>query len=253
MGDCVGRGLAARLRASGPQVVLTLSLCAVAAAPAAAGGDAPTTEIFTGIGVEDNSTQGYVGAGFAFGKGLYAPGWRLRAVGAFGGYDYQSALGGRSDFTFDGQDAFGAALIGYQFGASAAIFRIFAGIEGENQDITPHDPNNSVQGSAVGLRLQAESWFDLSARSFLSVDAAYGTAFQEYWSLARYGYRLRPWLAMGVEGGLLGNEEYDAGRGGGFFRFNLLATELTISGGFTGNYLESEPSGYLSAGLYRRF
>jgi hypothetical protein len=90
----------------------------------------------------------------------------------------------------------------------------------------------------VGLRLQAESWFDLSARSFISVDAAYGTAFQEYWSLARYGYRLRPWLAMGVEGGLLGKEEYDAGRGGGFFRFNLLATELTVSGGFTGNYLE---------------
>ncbi len=94
MGGCIGRGLAARLRASGPQVVLSLSLCAIAATPAAAGGDAPTTEIFAGVGVEDNSTQGYVGAGFAFGKGLYAPGWRLRAVGAFGGYDYQSALGG---------------------------------------------------------------------------------------------------------------------------------------------------------------
>jgi hypothetical protein len=66
-------------------VVLSLSLCALAAPPALAAEDGPTTEIFTGIGVEENSTQGYVGAGFAFGKGLYAPGWRLRAVGAFGG------------------------------------------------------------------------------------------------------------------------------------------------------------------------
>jgi hypothetical protein len=185
--------------------------------------------------VEDNSTQGYVGAGYAFGKGLYAPGFRLRAVGAFGGYNYKSALGDAGPTNFDGQDAFGAALLGYQFGAGPTTLRIFPGIEGENQDITPHDPNNSVQGSAVGLRLQAESWLDLSARSFLSVEAAYGTAFQEYRSLAWVGYRLRPWLATGVEGGLLGNEEYDAARGGGFLRFDMWATEITVSGGFTGN------------------
>jgi hypothetical protein len=105
----------------------------------------------------------------------------------------------------------------------------------------------------VGLRLQAESWFDLSDRTFLSVDAAYGTAFQEYWSLARLGFRMRPRLAIGVEGGLLGNEEYDAGRGGGFLRFDMRAMEVTISGGFTGNYLDGAPSGYVTAGIYRRF
>jgi hypothetical protein len=129
--------------------------------------------------VEDNSTQGYVGAGYAFGKGLYAPGFRRRAVGAVGGYNCKSALGDAVPTNSDSQDAFGAALLGYQFGAGPTTLRIFPGIEGENQDITPHDPNNSVQGSAVGLRLQAESWLDLSARSFLSVEAAYGTAFQD--------------------------------------------------------------------------
>ena len=61
----------------------------------------------------------------------------------------------------------------------------------------PHDPNYSVQGSALGLRLQAESWLDLSARSFLSADASYGTAFQEYWSLVRLGYRLTPRFSLG--------------------------------------------------------
>jgi cellulose biosynthesis protein BcsS len=92
----------------------------------------------------------------------------------------------------------------------------------------PHDPNNSVQGSALGLRLQAESWLDLSARSFLSVDASYGTGFQEYWSLARLGYRLTPRFALGLEGGALGNEEYDAGRGGGFARVNFRTLEVTL-------------------------
>ena len=117
----------------------------------------------------------------------------------------------------------------------------------------PHDPNNSVQGSALGLRLQAESWLDLSARSFLSVDASYGSAFQEYWSLARLGYRLTPRFALGLEGGALGNEEYDAGRGGGFARVNFRTLEVTLSGGFIGNYLEDDPSGYVAFGLYRPF
>jgi hypothetical protein len=29
--------------------------------------------------------------------------------------------------------------------------------------------------------------------------------------------------------------------------------EMTLPGGFTGNYLEDEPSGYASLGLYRAF
>jgi len=49
-----------------------------------------------------------------------------------------------------------------------------------------------VQGNAVGLKLAAESWLDLSPLWFLSVDASYGTAFQEYWSLARAGYLSSP-------------------------------------------------------------
>jgi hypothetical protein len=69
----------------------------------------------------------------------------------------------------------------------------------------------------------------------------------------RLGYRVRPRLSLGIEGGALGNEEYDAGRGGGFARVNFRALELTLSGGFTGNYLEDEPSGYVALGLYRAF
>lgn len=64
---------------------------------------------------------------------------------------------------------------------------------------------------------------------------------------------MRPRLSLGLEGGALGNEEYDAGRGGGFVRVNFRDFETTLSGGFTGNYLEDDPSFYLSLGLYRPF
>jgi hypothetical protein len=69
----------------------------------------------------------------------------------------------------------------------------------------------------------------------------------------RLGYRLTPRFSLGLEGGALGNEEYDAGRGGGFARVNFRAMEVTLSGGFTGNYLEDQPSGYVALGLYRPF
>ena len=56
-----------------------------------------------------------------------------------------------------------------------------------------------------------------------------------------------------AEGGAIGNEEYDAGRAGGFLRMNFRDTEFTLSGGFTGNYLEDDPSGYVALGIYRSF
>jgi hypothetical protein len=154
---------------------------------------------------------------------------------------------------FDGDDSYGAALIGYQFRRQLLFLKVFAGIEAEDQHIVPHDPNNSVQGSEVGLKLQAESWLDYSPRTSFSLDASYGTAFQEYWTLARTGYRLTPRLSLGIEGGALGNEEYDAGRAGGFTRIYFRNTAITVSGGFTGNYLEDDPSGYVSVGVYRPF
>jgi hypothetical protein len=37
----------------------------------------------------------------------------------------------------------------------------------------------------------------------MSADASYSTAFQQYWALARLGYRARPRLSLGLEGACL--------------------------------------------------
>jgi Cellulose biosynthesis protein BcsS len=242
------------LRSTGAAGGLSLCLCAPLALAEEAN---PRTEYLTGFEASDNYASGYVGAGYALSKAGYdAPGFRLRAIGASGRYDYQGSLlidDVSVPTTFDGQVSFAAALLGYEFRPGGVIVKLFAGVEGEDQRIAPRDPDNSVQGTELGLILQAELWRDLSERSFLSFDASYGTAFQEYWSLLRLGWRLTPRLALGLEGGALGNEEYDAGRGGGLARVNLRAMEITLSGGFTGNYLEDQPSGYVALGVYRKF
>jgi hypothetical protein len=88
-----------------------------------------------------------------------------------------------------------------------------------------------VQGSALGLRLQQETWLDISPRFYLSADASYGTAFQEYCALSRLGFRATHRFALGLEGGALGNEEYDAGRAGGFLRLNFRAANSRSQAG----------------------
>ena len=94
------------------------------ASTASAVADDPRSEIFTGLEASNNAISGYLGAGYAFGKGLYASGWRIRAVGSLGRYDYRGTLfGAGSDLgtTFDGDASYGAALLGYQFRAETLI------------------------------------------------------------------------------------------------------------------------------------
>jgi Cellulose biosynthesis protein BcsS len=225
-------------------------------AAAYAQAEGPRNEFFTGFEASENYTSVYVGGGYAFGKGLYTPGWRLRSVASYGRYHYDDALLVGDDLwpiRFEGEAYFVSFLAGYQFHPGPLIVKIFAGLESNSQAITPRDPNNDVQGSRLGLRLQAEGWYDISPRLYLSTDIAYGTAFESYRTLTRLGFRVKPKLSLGIEGGAHGNAEYDAGRGGGFARVNLYKTEVTLSGGFTGSYLEDEPSGYVALGLYRAF
>ena len=247
-------GIRSALRAGGVLALAALSLAAQDE-PLRAEPEMPHTEMFSGFEAGDNYASGWVGGGYAP-EGLHAPGLRLRAVGAYGRYHYDGALfdgGAFAATTFNGQMGFAAALVGYQFRPGAATVKLFAGVEAIDQNIQPRDPNNSVQGSEIGLRLVAETWYDVASRWFVSADAIYGTAFQQYWSRARVGFRVRPKLSFGLEGGAVGNEEYDAGRGGGFVRLDVRKLEVTLSGGFTGDYLMDDPSGYISLGVYRTF
>jgi hypothetical protein len=102
------RRISAWLRASGAGGLLFLCICLLGGA-ASAEFDSPKTEFFTGFEASDNYASGYVGAGYALGKaGLYEPGFRLRAVGAYGRYHYDGALltdAGYVPTTFDGEDA----------------------------------------------------------------------------------------------------------------------------------------------------
>ena len=159
-------------------------------------------------------------AGYALGKAGYAAsGFRLRAAGAHGRYDYEgSPLLDGNPTTFDGQDAFAAALIGYEFRPGRLVVKLFTDIEGEDQHIVPHDPTIQCKAarSDCGCKPKAGSICRREASSPPTQAMAPPSRNIGRWCGS--GYRLTPRFSRGLEGGALGNEEYDAGRGGGFAR-----------------------------------
>ncbi len=123
MGGAVARGLEAWLRTSGAGGFLFLGLCFAAQAVAAEPGP-PRTEYFTGFEASDNYASGYVGAGYAFGKaGFRRPGFACAPSAPMAATITRARFRSTAPdvpTTFDGQNAFGAALLGYEFRPGAS-------------------------------------------------------------------------------------------------------------------------------------
>lgn len=215
---------------------------------------APRLEIFSGAGATRNSIFGYGGAVWAFGRSVEAPGPRVKALTGVGAYDYNGALAGvAGPVNFDGDVALAQLLAGYQWRRGEWTVKAYAGVGFETHDLSPGDPSNSVSGGEVGVAGQVELWRNLGESGWVSLDASYADVFASYWTQLRLGRRVRERVSAGLETGVLGNEEYDSARGGGFLRYHLGRTELTLSGGVSGDYLAEDIGGYGAFGLYRKF
>lgn len=160
--------------------------------------------------------------------------------------------GGSVPTRFEGDVVLGELMAGRMWRFGEWIVKAYAGVQYEEHRLAPTDPSNSVKGAEWGAKGQAELWRNLGQNNWFSANGSYGSAFGDYWSQARLGRRLSSLGSLGFEGGGLGNEAYDAGRGGGFVRLHLGAAELTLSGGVTGDYYGEETSGYVALGFYRK-
>lgn len=198
---------------------------------------APRYEFFSGVDATSNSIFGYAGAVWAFGKNVSGEGLRVKALTGTGGYDYGGSLPGvAGSVNFDGDVVLAQLLGGYLWRFGEWTVKAYAGIGFEEHEISPNDPANSVNGSEVGMLGQLELWRNLGMKNWLSADASYSDVFGGYWAQMRLGHRFGKKISAGIEGGALGNEEYDSGRAGGFLRYHLGAMELTLSGGVSGAY-----------------
>lgn len=252
---CKGAGIRfGRLAAAAGRVAG--AVCVMSGAPAGAGEeDKPRLAEFSGVDVTANSRFGYAGGVWTFGRGVEAPGWRLRALGGYGAYVYDGTLafpGGTVPMRFNGEVPVSELLAGRLWRQGEWTFKAYGGVQYIEHAVTPGDPANSVTGAQWGAKGLVEVWRDLGSRAWFAADGAYGTAFDEYRLKARLGRRLTRRVSLGLEAGGFGNAGYDSARGGAFARLHLGGTDITVSGGVSGDYRGEASGGYIALELYRK-
>lgn len=239
--------------------VVLFALLAVAASPAFAA-DLPVkapaaaepVEYGTAyVGVDastNNGLAGYAGVVYAPG-GTDKSGIRLSAFGLYGKYKYTSD--DATPTTFDGRFASGDFLVGYSKVWETASLTFSAGINVQNQYVTPADPNNSVQGTRAGLKIQSDFWSNPTERTLVMGIASFSTAFNTYYSIGRFGYDFfGKEIFIGPEVTALGNERTDQQRLGLHITGIPITSKvkLTLSGGWQRETNERD-AGYATATL----
>lgn len=187
--------------------------------------------------------------------GLDRSGLRLRFMAGYGQYDYDSqrAVAGSLVATeFDGNVTLSEIMAGYAWDFGALWLKTYIGLAYADHRLRPDDPGNDIKGARFGVKGQIESWLRMTPQSWFSADASFSSPFSDYWLQVRLGRDVGSFLSAGPEASLSGNREYGAGRAGGFLRFQAGKSQLTFSGGLSGNFRESD-SYYAATEAYRRF
>ncbi len=145
-----------------------------------------------------------------------------------------------------------AVLPGYQISRPGAALNTYLGPAFEARSITPSDSQKELSGPTWGAKTGLEGWLALGEAFWLGADGGYFTGTQAYSASVRLGYQPLSWLALGPEAAAFGDMDDDSARAGGFLRLTIGATEATIAGGMSSDYLGTT-SAYGSAGLYTKF
>ena len=165
---------------------------------------------------------------------------RLRVVGGYGSYNYSGprAVGvGSQTVDFKGAAAFTDALVGYHKQLGPLTVKVFAGLTASNYQVTPDDPETAIRGPGVGGKVVLETWWNIGARAWSSVDVSWGSLHDSYAARARLGWRFLPSLSLGLEAGAAGNQESDIVRVGGFLRYEWAGGEVSASAGLSNDRL----------------
>jgi cellulose biosynthesis protein BcsS len=179
------------------------------------------------------SYTGYVGGTFAPYADLDTSGLRFSVFGAAGAYQYPAAIGtaNRVKGTYQLADF----LVGYGFNKDGFSAKLQVGLDIQNHDLSPLDPNNPVHGTSIGPKVQGDFYANPTERSMLFGLASYTTVFRTYYSEFKAGYDFFSVkdLYLGPQVIAEGNERYDQWRVGAHLTgFKFGKGELGLSGGF---------------------
>jgi hypothetical protein len=232
------RGTYFRLSSYAPALVAAvLALSLVAPANADPEPQYGWREVWTGADASSHVWLLYSGATVAPYGHIYSEGLRLRAAGGYGRYSY---IGDRRGVpqAFNAETNYGEALVGYLKTFGPLTAKAFVGIAVIEHDVTPFDPANPVQGQEVGPKVATELWLNVGSSGWSSLDASWTTAHGTAAARMRTGYRIYGDASIGLEGGINANDLGEDARGGLFARYAWQGGEISMSGGYSGRFLD---------------
>lgn len=214
-------------------------------------------EVWAGADAAENVWLLYSGTTLAPFSDMHSDGPRLRFVGGYGSYTYQSFdINSLAVSSYKANVTFADALVGYLWRLDPLIVKLFAGASFVDHQIHPGDPNNKVQGPQVGLKGLAELWFNIGENGFASFNLSWSQSHKSRSARARIGYKVTPKFSIGPEIGINVdrqgdykiNEEHakfrteplDYGRIGMFARYQWDGGEIGVSAGLLGDFREEK-------------
>ena len=200
----------------------------------------PHVELYSGAEAFRHAWSLYSGATLAPFGGLLEDGLRLRVTGGYGAYSYSGlrAFGPTSHMVdFDGKAGFADLLIGYHQQLGPLTLKVFGGVTASQHQITPDDPETAIRGRGLGGKAVLEAWWNMTERTWTTLDLSWASLHDSYSARARLGWRFTPALSAGLEAGAGGNVEADIARLGAFVRYEWASGEFTVSGGLANDSL----------------
>ncbi len=171
-----------------------------------------TVAAFTGIDVGKWSFHGWAGGLIAPWKDLDTSGLRVYIYGESGIYKYLD-----EGTQFRGTYSSGDILAGYGFEGDNYSVNLLLGLNASNHMVSPFDPENSVQGTAGGVKVHADAHANPTPQTMTYGEAEYSTAFRTYYTAGKVGFDVTSGkeIFVGPEVGAFGDAHSNQWRVGG--------------------------------------
>lgn len=181
--------------------------------------DEKSAVVISGLEVTKNAFVSYTNVIIGLDGKLGTPSLLLRANVLHGDYDYtlNSVTGLENDVDY----IQGEFTLGYGGVFNGVWLAAYVGIDYQDHDLDLADAANSVSGSEIGFKAVGEVVKLGHHGIHYSAYGTYSTAFDSYYARLRVGRHINHDLAIGVEGVLLGDDEWDAERLGAYFQTHL--------------------------------
>jgi outer membrane immunogenic protein len=167
---------------------------------------------FSGLDVSKDSLGGWAGVLIAPSKDLDASGPRVWFLGSSGMYKYPA-----EGTSFRGTLSTGEVLAGYAFEGDNYSINILGGLHAINHMVSPFDPENRVQGTALGIKGRVDAHVTPTQSTMLYGEAEYSTAFNTFYTTGKFGFDVTSGnhMYVGPMAGMLGDERSQQWRVGG--------------------------------------